>query len=100
MKDARLINCVFLFPRKNSLQLTISKYSDRAAPGNVLLFFILLYPTTQMTLRNIRLLLRNITESHIRDRITKDTFKFTSPATELMQSQMAPLVKRWKLLLY
>jgi hypothetical protein len=31
MKDARLINCVFLFPYKNSLQLTISKYSDRAA---------------------------------------------------------------------
>jgi hypothetical protein len=30
MKDACLINCVFLFPCKNSLQLTI-KYSDRAA---------------------------------------------------------------------
>ena len=29
MKDARLINCVFLFPCKNSLQLNISKYSDR-----------------------------------------------------------------------
>ena len=54
--------------------------------------------TTQMTLRNIRLLVWNITESHIRDSVTLETFKFTSPATELMQSQLAPLVKRWKLL--
>lgn len=52
--------------------------------------------TTQMTLRKIRLLVWNITESHIRDSITGDTFKFTSPATELMQK--APLVKMWKLL--
>lgn len=54
--------------------------------------------TTQMTLRNIRLLVWNITESHIRDNVTRETFKFTSPANELMQSQLAPLVKRWKLL--
>jgi len=54
--------------------------------------------TTQMTLRNIRLLVWNITESHIRDSVTRETFKFTSPATELMQSQLAPLVRRWKLL--
>ena len=54
--------------------------------------------TTQMTLRNIRLLVWNITESHIRDNVTRETFKFTSPATELMQSQLAPLVRRWKLL--
>lgn len=54
--------------------------------------------TTQMTLRNIRLLVWNITESHIRDNVTRVTFKFTSPATELMQSQLAPLVRRWKLL--
>jgi transposase len=53
---------------------------------------------TQMTLRNIRLLVWNITESHIRDRITGETFKFTSPAIELMKSQLAPLVKKWKLL--
>jgi hypothetical protein len=31
MKDALLINCVFLFPYKNSFQLTVSIYSDRAA---------------------------------------------------------------------
>ena len=54
--------------------------------------------TTRMTLRNIRLLVWNITESHIRDSTTGDIFKFTSPATELMDSQLAPLVKKWKLL--
>ena len=54
--------------------------------------------TTQMSLRNIRLLVWNITESHIRNTVTGETFKFTSPATELMQSQLAPLVRRWKLL--
>jgi len=53
---------------------------------------------TQMTLRKIRLMVWNITESHIRDSLTGDTFKFTSPATELMQSHLEPLVKRWKLL--
>jgi hypothetical protein len=30
MKDAVLINCVFLFPGKNSLQPAIGKYSERA----------------------------------------------------------------------
>lgn len=54
--------------------------------------------TTHMTLRNIRLLVWNITESHIRDSVTRETFKFTSPAIVLMQSQLAPLVRRWKLL--
>ncbi len=54
--------------------------------------------TTLMSLRNIRLLVWNITESHIRDSVTGETFKFTSPATELMQSQLDPLVKRWHLL--
>lgn len=54
--------------------------------------------TTQMSLRSIRLLVWNITESHIRDRITRETFKFTSSTKKLMQSQLAPLVKKWKLL--
>jgi len=38
--------------------------------------------TTQITLRNISLLVWNITESHIRDSLTGDIFKFTSPSTE------------------
>jgi hypothetical protein len=31
MKDARWINCVFIFPSNNSDQLTISKNSGRAS---------------------------------------------------------------------
>ena len=54
--------------------------------------------TTHMTLRNIRLLVWSITESHIRDSLTGETFKFNSPSTELKESQLAPLVKKWKLL--
>lgn len=54
--------------------------------------------TTKMTLRNIRLLVWSITESHIRDSVTGNTFKFASPFTELMESQLAPLIKKWKLL--
>jgi transposase len=54
--------------------------------------------TTEMTLRNIRLLVWNITEAHIRDNLTMETFKFTSPSSELMKSKLGQLVKRWKLL--
>jgi len=54
--------------------------------------------TTQMTLRKIRQIVWDITESHIRDNITGYTFKFTSPTNELMQSDISSLVKTWKLL--
>ena len=77
---------------------------EEAIKSHVLICFLALIIekylelTTQMTLRNIRVLVWNITESHIRDSVTRETFRFTSPATELMQSQLAPLVRRWKLL--
>jgi transposase len=54
--------------------------------------------TTKMSLRNIRLLVWNITESHIRDTLTKETFKFISPTSEIMNSPLAPLIKKWNLL--
>ena len=90
---------------KNDLEARpIYHQKEDAIKSHVLICFLALIIekylelTTQMTLRKIRLLVWNITESHIRDSITGDTFKFTSPATELMQSHLAPLVKRWKLL--
>lgn len=92
----------------------MSKYDLEARPiyhrqedaikSHVLICFLALIAekylelTTRMTLRNIRQLVWSITQSHIRDRITGETFKFTSPAMELLQSQLAPLVKKWKLL--
>ena len=78
--------------------------NENAIKAHVLICFLALIIekylelTTQMSLRNIRLLVWNITESHIRDSVTGETFKFTSPATELMDSQLAPKVRRWKLL--
>lgn len=52
---------------------------------------------TQVTLRNIRLLVWGVTESHIRDSLTGDTYRFSSPFTEIMESRLAPLIKKWKL---
>jgi len=54
--------------------------------------------STKMSLRDIRLLVWGITESHIRDTVTKEIFKFTSPTSEIMKSPLAPLIKKWKLL--
>ena len=83
---------------------SIYHQKEDAIKSHVLICFLALIiekyleQTTQMSLRNIRLLVWNITESHIRDDVTGEIFKFTSPVTELMQSQLAPLVRRWKLL--
>jgi hypothetical protein len=54
--------------------------------------------TTKITLRNIRTLVWNITESHIRDTMTKETFKFISPTSEITNSPLVSLIKKWKLL--
>jgi len=90
---------------KNDLEARpIYHQKEDAIKSHILICFLALIIekflelTTQMTLRNIRVLVWNITESHIRDSITGDTYKFTSPANELMKSQLAPLVQKWKLL--
>jgi Mg2+ and Co2+ transporter CorA len=54
--------------------------------------------TTKLSLRNIKTLVWSITESHIRDTLTKETFKFISPTSEIANSLLAPLLKKWKLL--
>jgi len=54
--------------------------------------------STKMSLRNIRQLVWDITESHIRDTITKETFKFISPTSEITKSPLASLIKKWNLL--
>jgi transposase len=90
---------------KNDLEARpIYHQKEDAIKSHILICFLALVIekylelTTQMTLRNIRLLVWNITDSHIRDTLTGDIFKFTSPDTELMKSHLAPLVKRWNLL--
>jgi transposase len=77
---------------------------EEAIRSHVLICFVALMIekylelSTKMSLRNLRLLVWNITESHIRDTVTKETFKFTSPTSEIMNSPLAPLIKKWKLL--
>lgn len=77
---------------------------EEAIRSHVLICFVALLIekylelTTQMSLRNIRLLVWNITESHIRDTITKETFKFISPTSEISNSPLAPLIKKWNIL--
>ena len=54
--------------------------------------------TTKLSLRDIRFLIWNITETHIQDKLTKETFTFRSPTKDIMESPLAPWVKKWKLL--
>jgi len=82
----------------------IYHHQEDAIKSHVLICFLALMVekylelTTQMSLRNIRMMVWEITQSHIRDSISGEVFKFSSPAKELMQSPLAPLVKRWNLL--
>jgi len=68
--------------------LPIYHQKEDAIRAHVLICFLALIIekylelTTQMSLRKIRLLVWNITESHIRDKVTLEIFKFTSPAKE------------------
>jgi hypothetical protein len=40
----------------------------------------------------------NITETHIQDRLTMQTFVFRSPTKEIINSQLANLITKWNLL--
>ena len=53
---------------------------------------------TGLSLRKIRTLVWNITESHIQDSVTQDVFRFLSPTKEIMQSKLADLINLWKIL--
>jgi hypothetical protein len=54
--------------------------------------------STKLSLRNIRRIVWNITETHIQDTLTKETFKFQSPTNEIKDSPLATLIKKWKLI--
>jgi len=54
--------------------------------------------STKLSLREIRFLVWNITETHIQERLTKEIFAFQSPTKEIMQSPLAGLIIKWNLL--
>lgn len=53
---------------------------------------------TNISLRKIRMMVWEITESHIQDSVSKEVYKFSSPTIELTKRSIAPLIKKWKLL--
>jgi hypothetical protein len=54
--------------------------------------------TTKLSLKEIRFLIWNITETHIQDKVTKEVFTFRSPVIDILESPLADLVKKWKLI--
>lgn len=92
----------------------MSKYDLEARPiyhrkedairSHVLICFIALIIekyleiTTNLSLRKIRMLVWDITESHIQDYVTKEVHKFSSPTIEIKKSSLSPLLEEWGLL--
>lgn len=54
--------------------------------------------TTKLSLREIRFLVMNITETHIQDRVTKEIFTFRSPTKDILETPLANLISKWNLL--
>ena len=48
--------------------------------------------TTKLSLREIRFLVMNITEIHIQDQLTKETFTFRSPTKHILATPLADLI--------
>jgi hypothetical protein len=77
---------------------------QEAIEAHVLICFVALMAekylelTTKLSLREIRFLVWNITETHIQDRLTMQTFVFRSPSKEIMNSKLIPLITKWNLL--
>lgn len=90
---------------KNDLQARpIYHQNHNAIRAHILICFVALIIekylelTTKLSLREIRFLVWNITESHIQDNLTKEIFVFRSPTKMIMDSPLANLVNAWKLL--
>lgn len=75
-----------------------------AIKAHVLICFVALMAekylelTTKLSLKEIRFLLWNITETHIQDNLTKEVFVFRSPMNDLLRSKLAGLISEWNLL--
>lgn len=77
---------------------------EEAIKSHILICFVALMVEkylelkTKMTLRDIRQIVWDITESHIQDSLTNEVFVFTSPIKEILDSSLAKLIKKWGLL--
>jgi len=82
----------------------IYHYKHDAIKAHVLICFVALIVekyldlTTKLSLKEIRFLVMNITETQIQDRITKETFTFRSPTENILETPLAKLISKWNLL--
>lgn len=82
----------------------IYHYKEDAIRSHILICFIALIIekyleiTTNLSLRKIRMLVWDITESHIQDFVTNEVHRFSSPTIEIKNSSLAPLLEEWRLL--
>lgn len=82
----------------------IFHYKEDAIRAHILICFVALIIekylelSTNLSIIKIRDLIWNITETHIQDKLTKKVFVFSSPTEDIMNSPLAELVMRWKLL--
>lgn len=78
--------------------------NEDAVRSHVLICFIALMAEkylelkTNISLKKIRMLVWDITESHIQDSTTKEVFKFLSPTSEIFNTPLATLINEWNLL--
>jgi transposase len=90
---------------KNDLQARpIYHQKDNAIRSHILICFVALIIekylelATNLSLREIRFLIWNITESHIQDKLTKEVFEFRSPINDIINSPLGKLIKDWGML--
>ena len=88
---------------KHDLQTRpIYHYNEESVRSHVLICFVALILQkylelkTGLSLRDIRDLIWNITDTHIQDKLTKEIFTFRSPLTKLNDSQLSKLIKDWE----
>lgn len=82
----------------------IYHFKSESIKSHVLICFVALIIekylelTTTMSLKKIRSLIWDLHEIHIQDTITLKVFKFFSPSSDLINSPLGNLIKKWKLL--
>lgn len=91
---------------KHDLQTRpIFHQKQNAIKSHILICFVALIAekylelTTKLSLKEIRFMIWNITETHIQDQLTKETFVFRSPIKDIKTSPLAILLEKWNLLL-
>ena len=100
----KALHNVFRMSKFDSQARPIYHQKHDAIKAHVLICFVALMAekylelTTKLSLREIRFLIWNITETHIWDNLTKEVFVFRSPMNDILQSNLAGLISEWNLL--